>query len=74
MQEIRNEYYNILVGKHGKRRPFRRTRRRWEDTTEMNLRKVCGRCVEGDVGWIQVAHDKVLWWALVITVIKLRLP
>ena len=35
--------YRVLVGKHGRKRPLGRPRRRWEDNIKMDLQEVgCG--------------------------------
>jgi hypothetical protein len=62
--------YNILVGRPEGRRPLGRLRRRWEDNIRMDLREIGF----GDVDWIHLAQDRVRWWALVNTVINLRVP
>jgi hypothetical protein len=67
--EVRGAY-NILVGKPKGRRPLGRPRRRWEDNTEMDLRKIGF----GDVDWIHLARDRDTWQAPVNTVMSLRVP
>jgi hypothetical protein len=62
--------YNILVGWPVGRRPLGRPRRRREDNIKMDLREI----VFGDVDWIHLAQDKDRWWALVNTVMNLRVP
>jgi len=47
-----------------------RSRRRWEDNIEMDLQEVgCG-----GMDWIHLAQDIDRWWALVNTVMNLRVP
>ena len=47
-----------------------RLRRRWEDNIEMDLQEVgCG-----GMDWIEVAHDRDRWRALVNEVMNLRVP
>jgi len=61
--------HRVLVGKPEGKRPLGRPRRRWEDNIKMDLRKV-GR--GGD--WMELAQDRDRWWALVNTVMNLRVP
>jgi hypothetical protein len=60
------DVYRVLVGKLEGKRPLGRPRRRWEDNIKMNLQKVGGSC--GD--WMELAHDRDRWQALVGTVRK----
>jgi hypothetical protein len=69
MGEMRR-VYNILVGRPEGRRPLGRSRRRWEDDIEMDLREIAF----GDVDWIHLAQDRDRWRALVNTVMNLRFP
>jgi hypothetical protein len=69
MGEVRGAY-NILVGKPEGRRPLGRPRRRWEDNIKMDLRET----EFGDMVWIHWAQDRDRWWALVNTVMNLRVP
>jgi hypothetical protein len=62
--------YNILVGRLEGRRPLGRPRRRWEDNIKMDLRAIGF----GDVDWIHLARDRDRWWAVVNTVMNLRVP
>jgi hypothetical protein len=69
MGEKRN-VYRILVRKPEGNRPLGRPRRRWVDNIKMDLR---------DIGldgrdWIDLAHDRDKWRALVNTVMNLRVP
>ena len=57
-------------GKPEGKRPLGRPRRRWEDNIKMNLQEVGGGC--GD--WMELAQDRDRWWALVSTVMNLRVP
>jgi hypothetical protein len=50
--------------------PLGRSRRRWEDNIKMDLREIG---IDG-ANWIQVAQDRVQWWAFVNTVMNLRVP
>jgi hypothetical protein len=69
MGEVRGAY-NILVGRPEGRRLLGRPRRTWEDNIKMELRETGF----GDVDWIHWAQDRDRWRALVITVMKLRVP
>ena len=62
--------YMVLVGKPGGKRPLGSTRRRWEDNNKMDLQEVgCG-----GMDWIELAHDRDRWQALVNAVMNLRAP
>jgi hypothetical protein len=67
--EVRGAY-NILVGRPEGRRPLGRPRCRWEDNIKMDL----GEIGFLDVDWIHLAQDRDRWWALVNTVMNLRVP
>jgi hypothetical protein len=69
MGEDRN-VYRVLMGKPEGKRPLRRPRRRWENGIRMDLREIGW----GSVDWIQLAQDRDRWWALVNTVLNLRVP
>jgi hypothetical protein len=62
--------HRVLVGKPEGKRPWGRSRCRWEDHIKMDLQEV-GVCC-GD--WIQSAQDRDRWRALVSTVKNLRVP
>jgi hypothetical protein len=51
------------------KRPLGRARRRWEVNIKMDLREI-GIDV---ANWIQLAQDRVQWWALVNTIMNLRI-
>jgi hypothetical protein len=63
--EKRNAY-RILLGKPEGKRPQRRPRRRWVDNNKMHLREI------GWDGMDWIHRDQ--WWALVNTVLNLRVP
>jgi hypothetical protein len=68
MWEKRNAY-KILVGKPEGKRPLGRPRRRWVDNTKMDLK------IGWDgKDWINLAHDRDQWRALVNTVMNLWVP
>jgi hypothetical protein len=58
--------YRILVGKPEGKRPVGRPRRRWEDNVKLDLREIGW----DDMDWIDLAHDRDQWRALVNTVMK----
>jgi len=60
----------VLVGKPEGKRPLGRPRRRWEDNNKMDLQEVGS----GDMDWIDLAQDRDRWWALVYTVMNVRVP
>ena len=64
----RRGVYRVLVGKPEGKRTLRRPKRRWEDNIKMDLQEVgCG-----GMDWIELAQDRDRWWALVSTVMNLR--
>jgi hypothetical protein len=69
MGEVRGAY-NILAVRPEGSRPIGRPRRRWEDNIKMDLREIGF----GDMDWINWAQDRDKWWALVNTVVNLRVP
>jgi hypothetical protein len=62
--------YRALVEKPEERRPLGRPRRRQEDNIKMDLSEVGS----GSTDWIDLAHDKDMWRALVYAVMNLRVP
>ena len=62
--------HRVLVGKPEGKRPLGRPRRRWEDNIKMDLQEVGGCCRD----WMGLAQDRDSWWALVNTVMNLRVP
>jgi hypothetical protein len=67
MGEERNVYRVLMVKPEGKRL-LGRPRRRWEDGMIVDF----GEIGWGNVEWIQLAQDRDRWWALVHTVMNLR--
>jgi hypothetical protein len=53
-----------------KGRQLGRPRRRWEDNIKLDLRQIRF----GGVDWIHLARDRDRLWALVNTVMNLRVP
>jgi hypothetical protein len=62
--------HRVLVGKPEGKRELGRLRRRWEDNIKMDFQEIGGGC--GD--WMELAHDRDRWRALVSTVKNLRVP
>jgi hypothetical protein len=62
--------YRVLVGRPEGKRPLGRPRRRWENNIKMDLREID---IDG-ANWIQLAQDRVQWWAFLNTVMNLRVP
>jgi hypothetical protein len=57
-----------LVGKPERKRPLGRPRLRWEDNIRMDLREI----VRGGVDWMHLVQDRDQWWAVMNTVMNLR--
>jgi hypothetical protein len=62
--------YRVMVGKPEGRRPLGRPRHKWEDNNKIDFRD--GECEFVD--WMEVAHDRYRWRALVSGVINLWVP
>jgi hypothetical protein len=69
MEEKRNAY-RILVGKLEGKRPLGIHRRRREDNIRMDVRDIGWDCMD----WTDLAEDGDQWWAVVNTVMNLRVP
>jgi hypothetical protein len=65
--ETRNAY-RILVGKPEGKRPLGRPSCRCKDNIKMDLREIGW----DGMNWIEVAHDRDKWRALVNTLMNLR--
>jgi hypothetical protein len=63
-------FFRVLVGRPEDKRPLGRPRRKWEDNIKLDLR---GIGID-ETNWIQLAQDRVQWWAFVNTVMNLRAP
>jgi hypothetical protein len=64
------DVYRVLVGRAEGKRPRGRPRRRWEGNIKLNLREIE---IDG-ANWVQLAQDRIQWWACVNTVMKLLVP
>jgi hypothetical protein len=62
--------YRVLIGKHERKRPLGRPRRRWEDNIKMDLRKM----VMYGSSWVRLAQDRLRWRTFVNTVMNLQIP
>ena len=69
MEQSRNAC-RVLVGRPEGKRPLGKPRSRLEDNIKKDLREVS--CDAGD--WIDLAQDRVQWWAYVRAVMNLRVP
>jgi hypothetical protein len=67
MGELKN-VYKVLVGKPKLKRSVGRLRCRWEDRIRMDFREIG----LGGIEWIQLAHVRDWWRALVNRVMNLR--
>jgi hypothetical protein len=62
--------HRLLVGKAEGKRPLGRSRRRWEDSINMDLQEVGGGCGK----WMELAQDRDRWRALVSPVKNFLVP
>jgi hypothetical protein len=62
--------FRVLVGRPEGERPLVRPRHRWENNIKVDLRETG---IDG-TNWIQLAQDRVQWWAFVNTVMNLQVP
>jgi hypothetical protein len=68
--EVDRDVYRVLVGKPEGKRPLGKPRRRWEDNIKMDFQELGRGC--GD--WMELAHDRDRWRALVGTLRNFRVP
>jgi hypothetical protein len=66
--EKRRGVHRVLVGKHARKRPVGRPRRRWEGNIKMDVQEVG---YEG-MDWIDLAQDRERWRALVNVLMNVR--
>jgi hypothetical protein len=62
--------YKILVGKPEGQRPWGRPRRRWVENIKLDRSEIRWDGMD----WIDLAHNRDQWKALVSTVMNLRVP
>jgi hypothetical protein len=62
--------YRILVGRPKGKRPLGRSRYRWEDNINLDLREIG---IDG-TNWIRLDKNMVQWQAFVNTVMNIRVP
>jgi hypothetical protein len=65
------DVHRVLVGKPEGKRPLGRPRHRWEDNIKMDLKEV-GWGGRGD--WMELAQNRDMWQALVVTVRDFLIP
>jgi hypothetical protein len=66
----RRGVYRVLMRKPEGNGLLSRHRSRWEDNIKMDLQEVgCG-----GIDWIELAHDRDIWLALVNAVMKFLFP
>jgi hypothetical protein len=58
----------IFIDKTGGKRPLRRHKLRLENIIKIDLKGICCKIVD----WAQLIQDRDHWWALVDTVMNLR--
>ena len=68
-QESRSAF-KILTGKPKGKRPLWRPRRRWEDDIRIDLEEIGINAGN----WVDSAHDRDYWRALVNAALNLRVP
>jgi hypothetical protein len=69
MAGVRNAYKRLVV-ELGWMRIFRGTRSEWKDNMRMHIKEI--DCM--DVGWVNLAQDRVHWQALVKMSLNLSVP
>jgi hypothetical protein len=62
--------HTILIGQSEWKRRLGKPRLRWEDNIRMDLKEIGWECVE----WMYQGEDRDRWWALVNTVMSIRVP
>jgi hypothetical protein len=67
---VKRNAYRLLVGKPEGKRQTGRPRRTWLDNIKIDL----GEIALGGTGWIDLAHNRDQWRALVNTAKNLQVP
>jgi hypothetical protein len=67
---VGSSVYRIFMRKPEGKRPLGRPMCRWEDNIKMSLQEVGG----GGLDWIELAHDRDRWRALVTAVMNVHVP
>jgi hypothetical protein len=62
--------YRVFIGRPEGKRSLGRPKYRWENNIKLDFREIG---IDG-ANWIQLAQDRVQWWACVNTVMNLRVP
>ena len=62
--------FKILIGAPAGKRPLGRPSRRWEDNIRMDLKEIG----INKRNWVDLAHDRDYWRALVNAELNLRVP
>jgi hypothetical protein len=70
LNHLHGDVYRVLVRRPESRRPLGRPRHRWEDNIKLDIREIG---IDG-ANWIQLAQNRVQWWAFVNTVMNRRVP
>jgi hypothetical protein len=65
---MKRNAYRMLVGMPYGKRPLKRPRRKWVDNIKTNLKEIGWNGMD----WIDLAHNRNQWRALVNTVMNLR--
>jgi hypothetical protein len=60
----------ILFRNPTRKRPLGKPRRRWEDNIKMDIKEIRSEVVD----CMHLAQDRDQWWAVVSTVMNLRVP
>jgi hypothetical protein len=69
-QNRRQHFTSLQNNQPEGKRPLGKPTRSWEDNIKMDLQEVGG----GRGDWMELAHDRDWWWALVGTVRDFRFP